>query len=467
MLFKDLNIIEPIERAIKEVGYEKPTPIQEKSIPYLLKGKDLLGCAQTGTGKTASFAIPVLQNMIKEGKDKKIIKALVLAPTRELAIQINENFELYSKYLDIKTTVIFGGVSQKPQTRKLKSGVDVLIATPGRLLDLINQKFVDLSNVDYFVLDEADRMFDMGMVHDVKKIISKLPKKRQNILFSATMPKSVMKLVNEILVKPEKVEITPESSTVDTVTQGLYFVDKKDKKHLLAHIIKNEDIKSLLVFTKTKHRANTVVKDLDKIGIESAAIHGNKSQNARQLALSNFKEGKIKVLVATDIAARGIDVEELSHVINYDLPDIPETYVHRIGRTGRAGNSGISLSFCDVEERNELRDIEKTIGKKIPVMENAEFERIEPIVDENKKVDERKSNNGRRPSNRNDKPKSNRNSRGNGFKKAKPTTDKKVKSNTSKNVKQNTEKASGEKRTKVNENRKPKASGEKRFKKYN
>nr|WP_297629973.1 DEAD/DEAH box helicase [uncultured Clostridium sp.] len=466
MLFKDLNIIEPIEKAIKEVGYEKPTPIQGEAIPHLLKGKDLLGCAQTGTGKTASFAIPVLQNMIKEDKEKKIIKALVLAPTRELAIQINENFELYSKYVDIKTTVIFGGVSQKPQTRKLKSGVDILIATPGRLLDLINQKFVDLSNVDYLVLDEADRMFDMGMVHDVKKIISKLPRKRQNILFSATMPKSVMKLVNEILVKPVKVEITPESSTVDTVTQGLYFVDKKDKKHLLAHIIKNEDIRSLLVFTKTKHRANTVVKDLDKIGIESAAIHGNKSQNARQLALSNFKEGKIKVLVATDIAARGIDVEELSHVINYDLPDIPETYVHRIGRTGRAGNSGVSLSFCDVEERNELRDIEKTIGKKIPVIEGTEFDRPEPVVE--KKVEEKKSNNGRRYPNRNNQGKSTRNSKGNGYKKSNPNGEKKTKvavektkGTTEKKAKSNTEK-----NTRVNENKKPKFNGEKRFKKF-
>lgn len=379
MLFKDLDIIEPIQKALTEAGYINPTPIQEQSIPSLLNGKDFLGCAQTGTGKTAAFAIPVLQNIVQNKKksDKsRTIKALILAPTRELAIQIEENFALYSKHINIKNTVIFGGVSQKPQTRILGEGVDVLIATPGRLLDLINQKYIDLSNVKHFVLDEADRMFDMGMVHDVKRIIAKLPKVRQNLLFSATMPSEVKSLVNSILKNPVKVEVAPVSSTIDTITQGVYFVTKKDKRSLLVHLLKDESIKSLLVFSRTKYGANNIVKDLTKTGIESQAIHGNKSQNARQLALSNFKEGKIRVLVATDIAARGIDVDGLTHVINYDLPDVPETYVHRIGRTGRAGHSGIAISFCDADEKSALKDIEKTIGKSIPVINNVEFDRM-------------------------------------------------------------------------------------------
>ncbi|MDU1411828.1 MAG: DEAD/DEAH box helicase [Clostridium sp.] len=379
MLFKDLDIIEPIQKALAEAGYINPTPIQEQSIPSLLDGKDFLGCAQTGTGKTAAFAIPVLQNIVQNKKksDKsRTIKALILAPTRELAIQIEENFALYSKHINIKNTVIFGGVSQKPQTRILGEGVDVLIATPGRLLDLINQKYIDLSNVKHFVLDEADRMFDMGMVHDVKRIIAKLPKVRQNLLFSATMPSEVKSLVNSILKNPVKVEVAPVSSTIDTITQGVYFVTKKDKRSLLVHLLKDESIKSLLVFSRTKYGANNIVKDLTKTGTESQAIHGNKSQNARQLALSNFKEGKIRVLVATDIAARGIDVDGLTHVINYDLPDVPETYVHRIGRTGRAGHSGIAISFCDADEKSVLKDIEKTIGKSIPVINNVEFDRM-------------------------------------------------------------------------------------------
>ena len=379
MLFKDLNIIEEIQKALKEAGYTSPTPIQEESIPVLLKGRDFLGCAQTGTGKTAAFAIPILQN-IEQNKNKvnesRKIKALILAPTRELAIQIEENFTAYSKYMNLKNTVIFGGVSQNPQTKILRAGVDILIATPGRLLDLIDQKYIDLSDVKHFVLDEADRMFDMGMVRDVRKIVAKLPKVRQNLLFSATMPSDVMQLVNSILKDPVRVEVAPVSSTIDTITQSVYFVEKKEKRSLLVHLLKDESIKSLLVFSRTKHGANNIVKDLAKTGTESQAIHGNKSQNARQLALSSFKEGKIRVLVATDIAARGIDVDGLSHVINYDLPDVPETYVHRIGRTGRAGNSGIAISFCDSEERNALKDIEKLIGKNIPVMENIEFERI-------------------------------------------------------------------------------------------
>lgn len=372
MLFENLNIIEPILKALKEEGYTKPTPIQEKSIPHLIKGKDMLGCAQTGTGKTASFAIPVLQNIVlNEGIEKgpKQIKALILAPTRELAIQIEESFKAYGKHLNIKNLVIFGGVPQNPQTRALKQGVDILIATPGRLIDLVNQKFIDLQNVKYFVLDEADRMLDMGMINDVKKIISKLPKVRQNMLFSATMPNEVSNLVNSILKDPVKVEVAPVSSTVDRITQEVYFISKKNKKSLLIDILKDKSITSVLVFSRTKRGANVITKELVNVGIESQAIHGDKSQNQRQLALKNFKEGKIRVLVATDIAARGIDVDELSHVINFDLPEVPETYVHRIGRTGRAGNDGASISFCSEEEKDLLKYIEKLIGKKVPVIE--------------------------------------------------------------------------------------------------
>ena len=382
MLFKDLDIIKPILKAVEEAGYEKPTEIQENSIPVVLKGKDILGCAQTGTGKTAAFAIPILQNIVrdKEKNNERNIKALIVAPTRELAIQIEENFAMYSKYLDIKDTVIFGGVNQSSQVRKINAGVDILVATPGRLLDLSNQKHVDLKNVKYFVLDEADRMLDMGMIHDVKKIISRLPKERQNLLFSATMPKEVMKLVNSILKNPVKVEVQPVSSTVEIISQGVYHVPKKNKKSLLIHLLKDESIKSVIVFSRTKHGANKIAKDLEKAGITAAAIHGNKSQNQRQLALNNFKEGSIRVLVATDIAARGIDIDELSHVINYDLPDVAETYVHRIGRTGRAGASGVAITFCDEEEKAMFRSIEKVIGKSIPVLAEEEYEIIQPVA---------------------------------------------------------------------------------------
>lgn len=382
MLFKDLNIIKPILNSIEESGYEKPTAIQEKSIPSILAGRDILGCAQTGTGKTAAFAIPILQRIIAEKKvdNERKLKALIVAPTRELAIQIGENVTTYSKYLDIKSTVIFGGVNQSSQVRKIKSGVDVLIATPGRLIDLSNQRHVDLKNVKYFVLDEADRMLDMGMIHEVKRIISKLPKERQNLLFSATMPKEVMKLVNSILKNPVKVEVQPVSSTVDIISQGAYMVAKKNKKSLLVHLLKDESIKSVIVFSRTKHGANKIAKDLNNVGIEAAAIHGNKSQNQRQLALNNFKEGSLRVLVATDIAARGIDVDELSHVINYDLPDVPETYVHRIGRTGRAGREGVAITLCDSEELEMFRRIEKVIGKSIPVLAEEKFEIIEPVI---------------------------------------------------------------------------------------
>ncbi|MGL5379226.1 DEAD/DEAH box helicase [Clostridium sp.] len=371
MLFKELNIIEPILEALTIVGYESPTEIQKNSIPVILEGKDIVGCAQTGTGKTAAFAIPLLQNIVKDKEitKERNIKALILAPTRELAIQIEENFATYSKFLDIKDTVIFGGVNQSSQVRKIKAGVDVLVATPGRLLDLTNQKHIDLKNVKYFVLDEADRMLDMGMIHDVKKIISRLPKERQNLLFSATMPKEVVKLVNSIVKNPVNIEVQKVSSTVEVITQGVYHISRNEKKSLLLHLLKNKDFKSVIVFSKTKHGANKIVRDLEKAKINSAAIHGNKSQNQRQLALSNFKQGNIRVLVATDIAARGIDIDELSHVINYDLPDVAETYVHRIGRTGRAGAVGVAITFCDKEESTMLRNIEKVIGKSIPILQ--------------------------------------------------------------------------------------------------
>ena len=380
MLFKDLDIIKPILRAVEEAGYEKPTEIQENSIPVVLKGKDILGCAQTGTGKTAAFAIPILQNIVadKEKNNDRNIKALIVAPTRELAIQIEESFAEYSKYLDIKDTVIFGGVNQSSQVRKIKAGIDILVATPGRLLDLANQKHVDLKNVKYFVLDEADRMLDMGMIHDVKKIISRLPKERQNLLFSATMPKEVMKLVNSILNNPVKVEVQPVSSTVEIISQGVYHVPKKNKKSLLTHLLKDESIKSVIVFSRTKHGANKIAKDLEKAGITAAAIHGNKSQNQRQLALNNFKEGNIRVLVATDIA------------------DVAETYVHRIGRTGRAGSSGIAITFCDEEEKEMFRNIEKLIGKSIPVLAEEEYEIIKSIVN----VEHRGNNNSSNRSNK-------------------------------------------------------------------
>lgn len=373
MSFEKLNLIEPIQRALKTEGYTKPTPIQEQSIPIILKRKDLLGCAQTGTGKTAAFAIPILQILKEEqisGKGQKKIKSLILTPTRELAIQIGESFTAYGKHTGLKHTVIFGGVAQKVQTDALKAGIDILIATPGRLLDLINQGHVNLQHIELFVLDEADRMLDMGFIHDVKKVISKLPAKRQSLFFSATMPPKIVELAGNILANPVKVEVTPVSSTAEAIQQAVYFVDKGKKKSLLTHLLKDQSIATALVFTRTKHGANRVAKDLTKAGIQAEAIHGNKSQSARQRALSNFKAKQTRVLVATDIAARGIDVEELSHVINYELPNIPETYVHRIGRTGRAGASGVALSFCDTEEKAYLTDIKKLISRSIPVIED-------------------------------------------------------------------------------------------------
>ena len=373
MLFTDLNLIEPIQRALKTEGYIEATPIQEQAITPILQRKDVLGCAQTGTGKTAAFAIPILQILFNEKKNdtgNKGIKALLLAPTRELAIQIGENFVAYGRHTGIKTTVIFGGVAQGPQTHALRAGVDILVATPGRLLDLINQKIVNLSQIKFFVLDEADRMLDMGMVQDVRRIIKYLPKVRQTLLFSATMPPEIGKLADSMLKDPIKIAVTPVSSPIEIIKQSLFFVDKKHKKELLVNLLKDKSIISALVFSRTKHGANKITQDLEKAGITAQAIHGNKSQSARQLALSNFKEGITRVLVATDIAARGIDINELSHVINFDLPEVPETYIHRIGRTGRAGLGGVAFSFCDHEEKEWLRGIERLIGKPIPVVED-------------------------------------------------------------------------------------------------
>jgi len=373
LLFKELHLIAPILKALETEGYTKPTPIQEQSIPHILRGKDLLGCAQTGTGKTAAFAIPILQNLFlqqKEDAHNPNIKALILTPTRELAIQIDESFGAYGRHTGLKHAVIFGGVSQFQQTRELRSGVDILIATPGRLLDLIAQKFINLKSIKMFVLDEADRMLDMGFIHDVRKIIALLPQRKQTLFFSATMPPEITRLSSSILTSPVRVEVTPVSSTAEKVDQHVYLVEKNDKRQLLIHLLKNNKIPNALVFTRTKYGADKIAKELYRANIKADAIHGNKTQSARQRALNNFKEGNIRVLVATDIAARGIDVDDLSHVINFELPNVPETYVHRIGRTGRAGHSGSALSFCDMEERAYLRDIHKLIEKTIPVVED-------------------------------------------------------------------------------------------------
>jgi ATP-dependent RNA helicase RhlE len=381
MTFDSLNLIEPILRAVKEEAYTTPTPIQQESIPIILQGTDLLGCAQTGTGKTAAFAIPIIQLLRESQKNekKRKIRSLILTPTRELAIQIGESFNAYGRHSGITNTVIFGGVGQGPQTAALRGNIDVLVATPGRLIDLIGQGFINLSSIEIFVLDEADRMLDMGFIHDVKRIIALLPRARQSLFFSATMPPEIVKLADTILYKPQKVAVTPVSSTVDIVNQLVYFVDKGNKNALLLEILKDEKIKSALVFTRTKHGADKVVKMLAKNEIKAAAIHGNKAQNARQKALNEFKAQQIRVLVATDIAARGIDIDELEYVINFEMSNIAETYVHRIGRTGRAGANGTAISFCDAEEKAYLRDVEKLIAKKIKVVSEHPF----PLVDHN------------------------------------------------------------------------------------
>lgn len=369
MTFDSLQLIKPILKALQEEGYSQPTPIQEQAIPLILEGNDILGCAQTGTGKTAAFAIPIIQLLCATpvNEKKKHIRSLIVTPTRELAIQIGESFDAYGRHCGLSNTVLLGGVNQNPQIAALRKGVDVLIATPGRLLDLHQQGFVNLKELKIFVLDEADRMLDMGFIHDVKKLLAIIPSKRQSLFFSATMAPTIIKLASSILVQPKKVTVTPVSSTVELTEQSVYFVEKEEKNALLVHLLNSKDIQTALVFTRTKHGADKVVKNLSKQHIKSEAIHGNKSQNARQRALNNFKDQQIRVLVATDIAARGIDISNLDCVINYEIPNIPETYVHRIGRTGRAGAKGIAYSFCDKEEKSYIRDIEKLIGKKITV----------------------------------------------------------------------------------------------------
>lgn len=381
MQFHSLNIIEPILKAVQEEGYTTPTPIQSQAIPIVLQETDLLGCAQTGTGKTAAFAIPILQllSQTHANEKRRKIRSLIVTPTRELAIQIAESFDAYGRYTGLNNTVVFGGVGQAPQVNAIKNGVDILIATPGRLLDLMNQGHISLNHIEIFVLDEADRMLDMGFIHDVKKLLVALPKKRQSLFFSATMPPEIVKLAGTILVNPSKVTVAPISSTVDIIRQEVYFVDKGNKNALLLDLLQDRKIKTALVFTRTKHGADKVVKVLLKANITAEAIHGNKAQNARQRALTNFKAQTTRVLVATDIAARGIDVDDLEYVINYEVPNIPETYVHRIGRTGRAGAKGTAISFCDAEEKAFLKDIEKLIGKKVPVVETHDY----PLMDHN------------------------------------------------------------------------------------
>lgn len=373
--FSDFKLLEPILRAVTEAGYTTPTPIQAQAIPSLIEGKDLLGCAQTGTGKTAAFALPILNRLTQNQRrpEPKRTRALILAPTRELAIQIEASFLTYGKHLKLKSAAIFGGVGQGPQVKALTGGLDILVATPGRLLDLIQQKFLNLGTLEILVLDEADRMLDMGFLPDIKRILQMIPKKRQNLFFSATMPKEIQSLADSLLVNPVKVEVTPVASTVEVIEQSVMFVEKTKKRDLLRTLLKDKNFKSVIVFSRTKHGANKIVEILEKNQISSAAIHGNKSQGARQKALENFRTGRVRILVATDIAARGIDIDGVSHVINFELPADSESYVHRIGRTARAGAKGIAIAFCDAEERAYLKDIEKLIGKSIPVDRNQPF----------------------------------------------------------------------------------------------
>ena len=389
MNFEDLELIKPILKALKDQNYREPTEIQAKSIPLVLNGDDILGSAQTGTGKTAAFAIPIIQHLVNGHQNyqkNRKISSLIVTPTRELAIQIEENFKAYSKYTKLKTTVIFGGVSQHGQTRALSNGIDILVATPGRLLDLMNQGFISINAVKYFVLDEADRMLDMGFIHDIKKIIAKLPKNRQSLFFSATMPQNILDLSRQILVNPEKVAVNAVSSAADTIQQYLYTTNKNNKKELLLHILKDSKLDQVLLFSRTKHGADKIVRNLKKKNINCAAIHGDRNQNQRQRALKDFKEGEIRILVATDIAARGIDISKLRYVINYDIPNEAETYVHRIGRCGRAGEDGISISICEPEENAYIRDIEKLIKQKIKVISSNPFPQTDkPMTNAEKK----------------------------------------------------------------------------------
>jgi ATP-dependent RNA helicase RhlE len=394
--FEQLHLIPSILKALKDENYTHPTPIQSQSIPPALKGRDLLASAQTGTGKTAAFSIPILQQLVLEQETQKgprKIRSLIVTPTRELAIQIGESITAYGKYTNIRSTVIFGGVNQNAQTRALEKGVDILVATPGRLLDLMGQGYISLQDIRYFVLDEADRMLDMGFIHDIKRIIKELPKKRQSLFFSATMPKTIVRLSHEILTQPERVSVDPVSSTAETVQQYVYKTNKKTKMDLLLHILKNPDMDQVLLFSRTKHGANKIAKKLRNQKIEASTIHGDRSQNQRQKALNDFKDGKIRVLVATDIAARGIDIDKLQYVMNYDIPNEPETYVHRIGRCGRAGEEGISISICEPEENAYIRDIEKLIDQKIERIEDHPFPQTDkPMTAEEKKAFQKEKN---------------------------------------------------------------------------
>jgi len=396
MQFEDLNIIAPIIKALHEEQYENPTPIQEKAIPLVLNRNDVLGSAQTGTGKTAAFAIPILQHLFLDragNKPSGKIHALVLTPTRELAIQIGESFTVYGKYTGVRNTVIFGGVPQRSQVEALKKGVDVLIATPGRLLDLIDQGYIRLNDIKYFVLDEADRMLDMGFIHDIQKVIMELPVRRQSLFFSATMPDNIVTLSRKILSAPKKVEVSPVSSTANTIQQYLYYTNKATKKDLLLHILKDPKIDQVLLFSRTKHGADKIVRHLKSKNIKTAAIHGDKAQNQRQKALTQLKAGEIRVLVATDIAARGIDIDKLKHVINYDIPNIAETYVHRIGRSGRAGEEGVSISICEPEENAFVKDIEKLINKRIQLAKDNPFPQTDKAMTEKEKKEFEKDKN--------------------------------------------------------------------------
>ena len=377
MKFEDLNLHHTLLKAVKDQNYTHPTAIQQQAIPLVLKKNDVLGSAQTGTGKTAAFALPILHHLINEKINNSKTRVLVVTPTRELAIQIGENFTDYSKYNTIKNTVIFGGVKQGSQTNELAKGVDVLVATPGRLLDLMGQGFISLKDIGYFVLDEADRMLDMGFIHDIRKILNELPKERQSLFFSATMPKNIVELSSQILKSPKKISVSPVSSTAETIKQFIYYTNKADKKDLLLYILKDKNINQLLLFSRTKHGADRITRNLKKKNIQAAAIHGDKTQNQRQKALQAFKDSKIRVLVATDIAARGIDIEKLSYVLNYDIPNESETYVHRIGRCGRAGETGVSISICEPEENEYARDIEKLIKQKIKQIQNHPFPQTE------------------------------------------------------------------------------------------
>ena len=396
MDFESLNLCQPLLDALDEIGYVTPTPIQAQAIPYLIEGRDMLGCAQTGTGKTAAFALPILDAMAEDPwEGPRCIRTLMLCPTRELASQINDNIEQYARHLDIRSMVMFGGVSQRPQEKILRRGVDILVATPGRLLDLISQGYVDLSQVQFLVFDEADRMLDMGFIRDIRKILAHIPENRQSLLFSATIPPSIVELSGDMLYDPVSITISPDSTTVEAIEQSLMFVMKGDKRGLLTHIIEEEEPEKVLVFSRTKHGCNRIVKQLGQDGIEALAIHGNKSQGAREKALGRFRNGTLQVLVATDVASRGIDVSDISHVINLDLPNEPEVYVHRIGRTGRAGQGGIAIAFCDENEGEYLRDIEKIIRQEITVDEDQPFHSEKARSRKGEKAPKKKQNQNR------------------------------------------------------------------------